>query len=116
MSTHALPPEEWQTFFDDFTRKHQGKLASIQLYGPGTLGKVEAKRLPFVGVAFEKKGSDASSVRVMLGDSTTDHITHEIPHADRVWSRPSAEDAGILLEVHGADDQTLVLHLHSADA
>ncbi|MDX1933769.1 MAG: DUF5335 family protein [Capsulimonadales bacterium] len=113
MATQALPPEEWSAFFDDFTRKHRGKPASIQLYGPGTMGRAEAKRLPFAGVAFEKKGSDAGAVRVMLGDTAESHLTHEIPGVNRVWSRPAAEDSGVLLEIHGAGDQTLILHLHS---
>ena len=87
MSTQSLPSEEWTAFFDDFSRKYEGKLASIELYGPGTMEHNAARELPFVGISYDRKGSDAGSVRVTLGDAPKDSLTHEIPHVNHVWTR-----------------------------
>ena len=112
MATDQIPRAEWLGFFDDFTKKHVGKKATAQLYGQGVSGSNdEANALSFVGVTYEEKGSDADAVRIMLGDSVADHLTHAIPSPAQVWLRPGSDAGGEMLEIHGGDGQTLILKL-----
>src|ERR1700710_266166 len=113
MATHQIPKDQWPHFFDAFSKSHAGKKASAELYGQGIFGSSdEVKSLPFEGITYEEKGSDAHSVRVMLGDSAKDHLTHEVPSPTQVWSRPKGDDGGEMLEIHGSDEQRLILKVH----
>lgn len=112
MATTEVPRTEWKTFLDDYTKKHIGKKATAELYGQGIFASnEEAKALPFEGVTYEEKGSDSHAVRVMLGDSAKDHLTHEIPSPSQIWIRPFDEGDGEMLEIHGGDGQRLILKL-----
>lgn len=108
MSTRKIPAEEWPTFFDEFSKKHQGKRASAQLHGQGVIQHEEVDYLPFSGVTLEEKGSDSNAVRVMLGDSAEDHLTHEVPAPHTVWVRPHADTGTEMLEIQG-EEHTLIL-------
>ena len=113
MATHQIDRGEWKQFLDTFSKTHAGKKASAELYGQGITGDGgEAKALAFEGITYEEKGSDAHSVRVMLGDSPSDHLTHEVPSPTQVWSRPKGDDGGEMLEIHGGDGQRLILKVH----
>src|SRR5690242_1180890 len=109
MATRQIPFEEWNTFFNDYSKKHEGRKVLTELHGRGVVGDGEVNTLPFMGVTLEKKGSDAHSVRVMLGDSPNDHLTHEVLAPKAVWVRSDRDEDGAMLEIHGGDDQTTVI-------
>ena len=109
MATRQVPMEDWDSFFNDFSKKHEGRKVLTELHGRGVVGDEEVNTLPFMGITLEKKGSDANSVRVMLGDSLTSHLTHEILAPKAVWVRSDRDEDGAMLEIHGADDQTTVI-------
>lgn len=109
MATEQVDKSEWKQFFDDFSRDHLGKSMTAQLHGRGTPGSEEAHALPFDGIALEEKGSEAGTVRIALGDKANDHIVHAIPHLSQVWKRSSDDAGGEMVELHGADGQTLIL-------
>jgi len=109
MATRQVPQQDWPQFFDEYTATHGGKTATAELYGQGVPEVSEAKHLPFIGVTYEEKGSDAHSVRVMLGDSAGDHLTHEVPSPKQVWVRPREGSEPAMLEIHGGDDHRLIL-------
>ena len=113
MATTLIPHGDWPHFFDTFSKTHQGRQATAELYGQGVSGDPgEARALPFEGVTYEEKGSEAHSVRVMLGDTAGDHLTHDIPSPTQVWNRPAGDDGGEMLEIHGGDEHRLILKIH----
>lgn len=113
MATNQVPRSDWKSFLDDYTKQNAGKKATVELYGQGVYASnEEAKALPFTGVTYEEKGSDSHAVRVLLGDSAKDHLTHEIPAPTQVWTRSRDEGDGEMLEIHGGDGQRLILKLH----
>jgi hypothetical protein len=110
MATQQIPRDDWPDFFDKFSRTHQGRTGTAELYGQGIPGNsMEANDLVFEGITYEEKGSDAHSVRVMLGK-----LTHEIPSPTQVWTRPSGDAGGEMIEVHGGDEHRLILKLHKS--
>ena len=109
MATRQVPREGWPEFFDEYTAAHSGKTVTAQLIGQGIPDVGEAKHLPFQGIGYEEKGSDAHSVRVMLGDKAADHLTHEVPSPTQVWVRPQEGSDPGRLEIHGGDGHRLIL-------
>ena len=109
MATQMVPREDWPEFFDEYSATHAGKPANAQLIGQGIPDMGEARHLPFEGVTYEEKGSDSHSVRVMLGDTPGDHLTHEVPSPTQVWVRPHAGSEPAMLEIHGSDGHRLIL-------
>ncbi len=109
MATRQVSVEEWDSFFNDFSKKHEGRKVLTQLHGKGVVGDGEVNSLPFMGITLEKKGSDAHSVRIMLGDSPRDHLTHEVLAPKAVWVRTDGDTDGAMLEIQGSDDQTTVI-------
>jgi hypothetical protein len=115
MATRQVPVEEWDTFFDDFSKTYEGRKAEAQLHGRGAVDDEEVNRLPFMGVTLEKKGSDAHSVRIMLGDAPGAHLTHEVLAPKAVWVRSDRDEDGAMLEIQGGDDQTTVIRFWQGD-
>ncbi len=110
MSTHQVSRGEWKQFFDGVSKSHAGRMATAQLIGQGIPDSPETKSLPFQGATLEEKGSDAHSVRVMLGEN----FTHEVPSPTQVWSRSAGDVGGEMIEIHGGDEQRLILKFDHA--
>ena len=45
MLTREIKQQEWQPFFDDFSRKHEGRKVSIEIIGPEIGAQVEESGL-----------------------------------------------------------------------
>lgn len=114
MATRQVPHEDWESFFNEFSKKHTGRPVATELHGRGAVDDEEVNTLPFMGVTLEKKGSDALSVRVMLGDSPEVHLTHEVFAPKAVWVRSDRDEDGAMLEIQGGDDQTTVIRFLNA--
>lgn len=91
MATHDIPREQWKQFFEEFSKRHQGRArVTVEAVDPRTQPHVEANRLPFVGISYEEKGSDAGSVVLLLGTEPNDHVTHVIADPKHVYHKPGA--------------------------
>lgn len=91
MATHDIPREQWKTFFEDFSRRHQGRArVTVEAVDPKTQPHVEANALPFVGLSFEEKGSDTGSIVLLLGAERGDHVKHSVENPRHVYHKAGA--------------------------
>ena len=66
MATHDIAREGWAEFFDDFSKARQGATVTIETVAPRNDGpQTQARALPFVGIAFDDKGSGANTIQIM---------------------------------------------------
>ena len=109
MATHEISREHWATFFEDFSKRHEGTLVEADAVSPQTGVRPETQWLPFVGIEFEEKGSEAGSIRLLTTTEIGDNSI-EITSPKQVYHKPGA---GILsdevteneiLEITSADD------------
>lgn len=49
----------WPSFFDSFSRKHQGWLATLEILGPDIGAQVEERELAFEGITDESNEAQA---------------------------------------------------------
>jgi hypothetical protein len=117
MPTREIPRDEWRTFFDEFSREHEGWIATIEVIGGEVPGdQTEADGLPFHGISAEEKGSEPNAVEITVGRDPDDEITHIIPAATRVYYEHNDGRGDEGFEIESADGtKTIVLIRAAAD-
>lgn len=78
--------KNWRNFLDDFSKRNQFRATRLEVLGE-VGAQEEEQYLPLMGVSFESKGTEAGSVRVILGGETTKdqrHVEHLIEHVQRI--------------------------------
>jgi Family of unknown function (DUF5335) len=96
-----IPASEWSTFFDRFSRQHEGWLVTVEEVPPGGGGpRTEARDLPLVGVFADPHDR---AVAIVMGTKPEQHLTHAVHDPARVVSeRTSAgADSGLVIEETG---------------
>jgi hypothetical protein len=84
MATHEVSREDWPSFFEELSIKRQGCSVTIVEVDPKTGPSSVVTKLPFVGMSYEEKGSEAGAIEVMAGTEPEDHITHVIQDPQQV--------------------------------
>ncbi len=77
MPTREIPREQWRSFCDDFSRKHKGEKASVEVFEQGRGSRPETRNLPFVGISADEKAGE-NIISVMVGERADDHESHLI--------------------------------------
>jgi len=113
MLTREIKQQEWQPFFDDFSRKHEGRKVSIEIIGPEIGAQVEESGLVFVGIAGESERSVNSSIIIMVGVSANDHVTHSIRRPTQVSLEHDGKGEDLALAIQGVDGDTALLRFQS---
>jgi hypothetical protein len=118
MDTREVEVSEWRTFFDGFSRAHQGQPVSAESVGRGFGVQANARNLPLVGITAEPRGAGPPEIQVIMGDSPNAFVTHVIRRPVRVsiaeWNdfvsaavRIEAADGAVTLVQVGPLKQTL---------
>ena len=111
MMTCEIPQDRWESFLDDFSRRHQGDLVSIEVTG-GELGShAIATGLPLVGITADPKSSDGARIEVMAGDSPDRQMNHDIrrPSCLRVAMNDDANH-DVAVEIESASMPKTIIH------
>jgi hypothetical protein len=109
MPTRQIEPDQWKSFLEEFSRRHQGSLIAIETADPEAGTQEETKLMPFLGISFEEKGSEADSVEVIAGTEAEDHVTHTIFLPKKIYHK---EGAGLISDEVNRDE---ILEITSAD-
>jgi hypothetical protein len=75
--TREIPREQWRSFLDDFSKKHQGENATVEVLDVERGDQHESDRLPFVGISADQKSGE-NVIAVMVGDQPDRHEQHLI--------------------------------------
>jgi hypothetical protein len=114
MRTREIPRAEWMTFFEGFSRRHEGWIASLEVFGPDTGAQTEERALPLKGVTAELREGDDDSLQIMFGTGPDDHVTHSITHPVGVSLQQTEEGADAVLAIKAADGVMALLNFRSA--
>lgn len=110
MSTREIPRNEWATFFNDFSRKHEGQGVTLEILGSELGDQVEESKFFLSGIAAElNKGHD--SIEIMIGGSPNRHLTHVVAEPTKVGFEKDAPGPKGALQIMSADGTTTLLHL-----
>lgn len=112
MQTTQISKTEWPAFFDSFSRKHEGWLASLEILGPDIGAQVEERELAFEGITDESDEEQGNTIMIMAGKSN-DHVTHTITHPSEVSLEQTDEGADAALAIKSEDGVTALLRFRS---
>lgn len=79
--------DKWKDFLDEFSKRNQLRPTRIEVIGQEIGAQEEEELLPFLGISFERKGTAAGSVEIILGGETAREpreLTHMILNVDRI--------------------------------
>src|SRR5213083_524812 len=113
MPTQEIPREEWNSFFDSFSRQHEGWLATLEVLGPEIGAQEEAHELPLEGVSISSGTNEAETIAITIGKTPEDHISHTILKPAHVWLEQTQDGADAVLEIESEDDSKTLLRFRS---
>ena len=114
MKTKEIPKNEWQEFFDMFSRQHEGWLATLEIFGSEIGAQVEERGLAFKGIVDEWDEVHGNEIQIMLGAKPDDHITHSIRNPTTVSLEQTDEGADAALAIKSADGVMALLRFRSS--
>jgi hypothetical protein len=112
--TREIPRSEWNSFFDRFSRQHEGWLATLEILGKDIGAQEEAHDLPLEGLSLASGENDTEAISIDLGNTPDDHVTHAVIEPAHVWLEQTAEGANAALEIEASDGTQTLLRFRSA--
>jgi hypothetical protein len=113
MSTEEIPREQWRSFFDSFSRQHEGWLATLEVFAANLGAQQEAEELPFEGISLDSDDGEPESVIISFGNSASEHVTHTIHGPKHLWLQRTPEGANAALEIRAEDNSNTLLRFRS---
>ncbi|HEX6732104.1 MAG TPA: DUF5335 family protein [Pyrinomonadaceae bacterium] len=114
MRTQEIPKNEWTEFFDNFSRKHEGWLVNLEIFGPEIGAQVEERELALEGITDEWDETKGNTIMIMTGVKPDDHITHSVTCPISVSLEQTDEGADAALAIKSGDGLTTLLRFRSA--
>ena len=111
MGTREIPREQWQEFFDGFSRRHRNWLATVEVLGKRLGAQIEARGLPFEAVFFEAR-SDA--ITLVVDNKLGSHLEHPVAAPRRVWVEVAGTGAEVALEIESEGEIKTILEFRAA--
>ena len=114
MRTQEIPKKEWTEFFDNFSRKHEGWLVNLEVFGPEIGAQVEERELALKGITAALDQTEGNTIMIMTGTKPDDHITHSVTGPISVSLEQTDEGADAALAIKSGDGLTTLLRFRSA--
>jgi len=113
MKTQEISRNEWPGFFDSFTRRYEGWLADVEIFGAEIGSQIEEHELPLEGITAELGNGRPDRIEIMLGAEPDDHITHTITAPLLVSVEKTDEGADAALAIKAPDGTTTLLRFRA---
>ena len=114
MPTREIPRENWNSFFDTFSRQHEGWLATLEVLGRDFGAQEEAHELPLEGVSISSGTNEAETIAISIGKTPESHISHTVLKPTHVWIEQTQDGADAALEIESEDDSKTLLRFRSS--
>jgi hypothetical protein len=107
ITTREIPPGEWRTFFDDFSRDLGSLIATVEVAGRDIGAQVEADSLRLTGITYDD-GDDILVIGLDAQGGPPEELQHIVYDPQKIYLA-SGEDQTTVLDVEDAEGaQTLV--------
>ncbi len=117
MATREIPREEWPSFFETFSRLHEGWRVTVEALATDIGDQVEAEGLPLAEITAEKEPDGREVLSLILGaPGEPASVTKIVDNPRRVFLLQTDEGMDSALEIEADDDTRLLLKLQEAMA
>ena len=105
--TEHIAPAHWETFFDDFAKKHHGYEARLEIIGRDFGDQEVATWLPVSGISYDPHHHQIFMTVGGISSHYPVHLTHTIdaPRSVAVRDTPDGEDSILVV----SEDKTELL-------
>jgi Family of unknown function (DUF5335) len=114
METREIPRDEWRSFFDIFSRQHEGWRANLEVFGQELDVQHELRELPLKAISLTSTADNSEAITIELGKSSEDHVKHAVIEPTHVWLIRTPEGANAALRIESADKTKTMLRFRSA--
>lgn len=113
MKTRQIPRTEWTGFFDELSKKLEGKSVALEVFGPEIGDQVEERQMFFAGLTADvtNKAGKQDQIEIMLGGNPSAHLTHLITAPIEVDLQQTELGVASVLQIKAADGTTSLLRL-----
>lgn len=109
MKATTIARNQWPSFFDGFSRRHEGWLVTLEVFQPEIGAQVEERDLALEGVTAELGNGGKGKIEIMIGGTPHHHITHIVLNPVEVSLEHTEDGANHALAIKSADDATTLL-------
>jgi hypothetical protein len=109
VKTTQIARAEWPSFFNGFSREHEGWLVTLEVFQPEIGAQVEERDLALEGVTAELGKGDKDKIEIMIGGKPHQHVTHTVLDPVEVSLEHTEDGANHALAIKSADDATTLL-------
>lgn len=113
MKTKEIPKNEWPKFLENFSRKHEGWLVTLEIFGTELGAQVQERELALAGIVDEWDEIHGDRIVIMVGEKPDDHMTHSIGHPTQVSLEQTVGGEDVALAIKSADGVTALLRFLS---
>ena len=96
---------EWNNFFDSFTKQHRDWLVSIEIKDDGN-PKVLGRSLPLKGISLDGKDGE---IVLILSNEKDEHLEHFVNNPENIYLKQTNEGADKELIIKSYDRVTTTL-------
>ena len=113
MRTIEIPREEWVQRLNEFSLIHDGWLISLDVLGDEIGAQPEIANVPLLGISADRIDRDGT-IAVSVARSATEHFTHIIHAAARIYVERTDDGADAALEIESLDGTATILRFRVA--
>jgi len=113
MPTQEIPRQEWNSFFDSFSRQHDGWLATLEVFAAEVGAQEEVHELPLEGVSIGSETEAGESITISMGKTPQDRVSHMINQPAHVWLEQTPDRVNAALEIESEDKSKTLLRFRS---
>ena len=105
MKTTTIARNDWPSFFDRFSRRHEGWLVTVEVFQPEIGVQVRERDLALEGVTAElgNGNGDKAKIEIMIGGKPDQHVTHIVLNPVEVSLEHTEDGANHALAIRSAD-------------
>jgi hypothetical protein len=107
MPTQEILRDEWSRYFEEFSRRHQSWLVTVEILGLEIGDQVQVRNLPLEGIVVETS-DDGDAMTIIAGSRPGARISHTISAPSRVWVKQNEQGADEALEIESPAGAVLV--------
>jgi Family of unknown function (DUF5335) len=111
MQTRDIPREQWIKFFDDFSRRHEGWIVTLEVLGSDIGDQEEANNLPLVGISADLKARE-NRIEIIVGGRPDADVTRFIERPKHVWVKEPTLPGDEAIEFESEDGIKTILNFH----
>ncbi|HEY1375497.1 MAG TPA: DUF5335 family protein [Gemmataceae bacterium] len=111
-TTREIPKDQWQAFFNEFSKGHENRRVTIEVLGRNLGDQEAAASLPLLGISYDSKGTGAGRIDVGTGDRP-ERLVSQVVDRPRVVRVANLGRAEADIEIEDEDGRTTLVRVRN---